>query len=558
MEVLYCAMLQSLRIRNLAVIEDLTWELESGLNVLTGETGAGKSILIDAFNLILGERADKGMIRDGSTECSVEGVLADCNFTRSFLEQQGISAEGDELLLKRVFYSEKSGKQWINGSPVTLQMLKKLGDLLVDMHGPHDHQSLLSIDEQLKALDAYSGADSALVTYREQYQEWQKTLTALEDLQQTDSGQLAQRLDFLEYQIAEIENADLKPEEEDELEASFDRATHQQRILEVHSECQSILSDAQGSVLEQLAAVQRLLEEWQGMDPQAETFREQNEGLISQINEMLREMEGLSSGQDLDAGQLQELEARLDLIQGLKRKFGNTVEAVLEAGNTMRQERDELSGREGRVAELLSNAESLEHHLNKCARELTAIRKKAAPKLAGAITRQLRFLGFAKSEFEVRIIASDKLTSRGKDQCEFFFSPNPGEKARPLKAVASSGEMARVMLAVKSVLAAEDRVPILIFDEVDANVGGETAVAVGKRLRDLAGNHQVMCITHLPQVAAAGNVHFRVEKSVQKGRTRTQLDRLEGGDREDELSRMLGGKSASAKELAKNLIAEHV
>jgi len=174
-------MLQSLRIRNLAVVEDLTWELEAGLNVLTGETGAGKSILIDAFNLILGERADKGMIRDGSIECSVEGVLVNCGFTQRFLEEQGITSEGEELLLKRIFYPEKAGKQWINGSPVTLQMLKKLGDLLVDMHGPHDHQSLLSTDEQLKALDAYSGTDQKLSVYREQYQEWKKTLQSLDD-----------------------------------------------------------------------------------------------------------------------------------------------------------------------------------------------------------------------------------------------------------------------------------------------------------------------------------------------------------------------------------------
>ncbi|MEM6883590.1 MAG: DNA repair protein RecN [Verrucomicrobiota bacterium] len=547
-----------MRIRNLAVIEDLSWELESGLNVLTGETGAGKSILIDAFNLILGERADKGMIRDGSAECSVEGVLADCGFTESFLEEQGIKPEGDELLLKRVFYPEKAGKQWINGSPVTLQMLKKLGDLLVDMHGPHDHQSLLSVDEQLKALDAYSGADQKLAAYRETYLEWKQNLQALDGLQQTDTGQLAQRVDFLEYQIAEIENAELKADEEETLEASFDRATHQQRILEVHSECQSLFSDADGSILEQLAAVQRLLEEWQGMDSKAEAFRETNEGLISQINEMLRDMEGLSASEELDTGQLHEMEARLDLIKGLKRKFGHTVEAVLEECESMRQERDELSGREGRVGELQAAAALLEKDLEKQAKELSKVRKKAVPKLAQAITEQLRFLGFAKSEFEVQLTACESLASKGKDRCEFFFSPNPGQKSRPLKAVASSGEMARVMLAVKSVLAAEDQVPILIFDEVDANVGGETAVAVGKRLRDLAANHQVMCITHLPQVAAAGNVHFRVEKSVTKGMTHTQLKQLEGAEREDELSRMLGGKSESAKELAKNLIAEHV
>jgi DNA repair protein RecN (Recombination protein N) len=487
----------------------------------------------------------------------VEGVLADCDFVHELLEDQGISNQEGELLLKRIFYPEKPGKQWVNGSPVTLQMLKQLGDLLVDMHGPHDHQSLLSVDEQLKALDAYAGEEKNLAAYRNQYQVWRQTRQQLEALTQTDSGQLAQRLDFLEYQITEIENANLQPGEETELEESFSRATHQQRIVEVSTQCQALLSEEDGAVLEQLAAVQRLLSEWEGMDSRAGACREQNEGLVSQLTEMLRDMEHLCEQSDMEPGQLMELEARLDLINGLKRKFGRTVEAVLEACEEMRVERDDLAGREGNIAELEQSCQSLESELEKSALKLSKARKKAAPQLAKAITDQLRFLGFAKSEFDIRVEASESLHTKGKDRCEFFFSPNPGQKARPLKAVASSGEMARVMLAVKSVLAAEDQVPILIFDEVDANVGGETAVAVGKRLRDLAANHQVMCITHLPQVAAAGHVHFRVEKSVKNGQTHTRLNQLAGEEREMELSRMLGGQSDSAKELARNLIQTH-
>jgi DNA repair protein RecN (Recombination protein N) len=550
-------MLQSLRIRNLAVVEDLSWELESGLNILTGETGAGKSILIDAFNLLLGERSDKGMIRDGAEECVVEGLLVGCAQVNGFLEESGVDAGDDgELLLKRAFHKSKSGKQWVNGSPVTLQILKKLGDALVDLHGPHDHQSLLSVEEQLKALDAFAGQEELRRELGAEFRKWQTTLTALEECRQTDAGALVQRLDFLNYQIEEIETADLKPGEEEELEAEFDRATHQQRILEVFSECQGLLSEGETNVLDQMAQVQRLLTEWERMDPAASTFRETNEGLVSQIGELLRDMEDQSERTETDPERLAELESRLDLIKTLKRKYGSTLEAILEAAETMRQERDDLSGREGRIQELEAEAEAARKRCEDISAKLTKVRKKEAPKLAQSITDQLQFLGFAQAHFEVRLEAREEMRAAGNDRCEFFFAPNPGESPRPLKAVASSGEMARVMLAVKTVLAATDQVPILIFDEVDANVGGETAVAVGKRLRELAGSHQVLCITHLPQVAAAGHVHYRVEKLVEGGRTQARLTELVKDDRLDELSRMLGGKSDSAKKLARTLLEE--
>lgn len=550
-------MLQSLRIRNLAVVEDLSWELEPGLNILTGETGAGKSILIDAFNLLLGERSDKGMIRDGAEECVVEGMLVDCDHVRPLLEENGVEAgEEGELLLKRAFHQSKPGKQWVNGSPVTLQILKKLGDVLVDLHGPHDHQSLLSVEEQLKALDAFAGLGEQRAALGVEYRRWQQTRAELEDCRQTDSGEVVQRLDFLNYQIEEIETADLKPGEEEELEVEFDRATHQQRILEVFSQCQTFLSEGESNVLDQMAQVQRLLTEWENMDPEAGNFRETNEGLVSQLNELLRDMEHQSERTETDPERLAELEARLDQIKSLKRKYGSTLEAVLAAADTMRQERDDLSGREGKIQELEAEAEAREKQCKELSAQLSRARKKAAPKLAGAITEQLQFLGFAQAFFEVRLEAREDMRASGTDRGEFFFAPNPGESPRPLKAVASSGEMARVMLAVKTVLAATDQVPILIFDEVDANVGGETAVAVGKRLRELAGNHQVLCITHLPQVAAAGHVHFRVEKSIEGGRTQAHLAELSKEDRLDELSRMLGGKSDSAKKLARTLLKE--
>jgi len=550
-------MLTSLRIRHLAVVEDLGWELEYGLNILTGETGAGKSILIDAFELLLGERADRGMIRDGEDSCTVEGLIQAAQICDGFLEDNGIDVpEEGELLIKRIFYRDKNGKQWINGSPVTLQILKGLGDLLVDMHGPHDHQSLLSVEKQLEALDEFGGSSQHAAAYRKTYRSWQKATEELESMKQLDSGGLEQRLDFLNHQIGEIESAELNLEEEQALEEDFERASHQQRILEVYQHCMTILSEGEGSVLDQLARVQRLLEEWENMDPGAGAFRETNEGLVATVNELLRELEHLSSRAEMDSGRLAELENRLDLVKSLKRKYGGDIEVVLEKCAAMIREREDLGSLEQTVAELEAQAETLRVLCLEQAATVSRNRKKAAPKLAKAITDQLRELGFNQSTFEVRLDQREEPGVRGMDDCEFFFAPNPGEGIRPLRTIASSGEMARVMLAVKTVLAAADQVPILVFDEVDANVGGETAVSVGKRLRELAGSHQVLCITHLPQVAAAGHAHYRVEKQVEAGRTRAVLNRLSEDEREEELARMLGGKTDSARKLARSLLNE--
>ncbi|MGF1678240.1 MAG: DNA repair protein RecN [Candidatus Methylacidiphilales bacterium] len=551
-------MLQSLRIRQLAVIDDLLWELEPGLNVLTGETGAGKSILIDAFNLLLGERADKTLIRDGSAECSVEGLLTGCDFLRPMLEEAGVDpGEGGELLLKRTFHTDKPGRQWINGSPVTLQILKDLGTHLVDMHGPHDHQLLLHNDEQLKALDAFANlaepvraCQSAHRILRQLKEEWNSLRT-------TDAGQLDQRLDFLRYQIDEIEKAGLKAGEEEELELLYDRASNEQHILELLGQCQTLINEGESPIMEQLAVLQRLLCEWERVDPTAAEWRELNESMVRQLGEMLRGLDQLGARAELDPARLKEVEARLDVIKSLKRKFGPSLDDVLATADRFQKEFDTLSGRDQRLAELDQELSRARQELDTCAAALSKARAAAAPKLARAITEQLRFLGFAQSHFEIILSTLDEPGAKGSDFCEYHFAPNPGEKPRPLKAVASSGEMARVMLAVKSVLASADRVPILIFDEVDANVGGETAVAVGRRLRDLAADHQVLCITHLPQVAAAGHVHYRVEKSVVAGRTSTRLQNLDSKDREEELARMLGGQSTSARGLARTLLKDH-
>jgi DNA repair protein RecN (Recombination protein N) len=550
-------MLASLRIRNLALMEDLSWELGPGLNILTGETGAGKSILIDAFNLLLGERADRTMIRDGAAECVVEGMVQAPERVAGVLAELGLEAgEGGELLLKRSFSTAGQNRQFINGSPVTLAMLKRLGDHLVDLHGPHDHQSLLSTEPQLTALDAFGRLEEEVGAVRAAWDRLRRAREQLEELRGGSGGDMAQRLDFLAHQIAEIEQAAPQAGEDAEVDAAYRAASHAQRIAELAGGAVNALAEAEGSVLEVLARVQKSLQEWQAFDPAAESLAGANAGIVAQVRELQADIQARAEAVDLDPRRLAELEQRLNTLQLLKRKYGGTLEAVRERLESLRAEH-------GRLAHFGENEVALEEEIRAAqaafeaaAAVLGQARARCAPKLAAAVSKQLKALGFKQSEFGIELAPKAMAGPRGTDGVEFQFAPNPGEAARPLRAIASSGEMARVMLALKSVLAERDEVPILIFDEVDANVGGETAVAVGERLRALARSHQVLCITHLPQVAAAGHRHFRVEKKVVKGRTVAQLDELGSAARLDELGRMLGGANASARKLAGELL-EH-
>jgi len=548
-------MLLTLRIRNLALIEDLTWELGPGFNILTGETGAGKSILIDAFNLLLGERADRTMIRDGAQECAVEGMVQVPKAVLQRIGEMGLDAgETGELLLKRSFSQQGQNRQSVNGSPVTLQMLKQMGDLLVDLHGPHDHQSLLSKDQQIRALDAAGPYGPSLVKVQEAWAALQSLKVEIEALESSAQGDVTRRLDFLQHQIQEIELANPKPGEDQQIEQEYRVATHAQRIMELASGVAGVISEGEGNVLELLARSQRLLHEWESLDPSASNLAAQNTGIVGQLQELQRDIETRMRSVDLDSGRLGELEARLNLLQTLKRKYGPDVEAILAQRDEMARERDQLANLEENRAGLRKKLAAAETALGAVAKVLSKERKDYAPKLALAVSKQLKFLGFKQSQFEIKVEPRTEPNSRGLDEVDFVFAPNPGESARPLRSIASSGEMARVMLALKSVLAEQDGIPILIFDEIDANVGGETALAVGERLRKLADGHQVLCITHLPQVAAAGHRHFRVEKKTSKGRTTTQLADLDNGERKEELGRMFGGANASALKLAGELL----
>ncbi len=554
-------MLVSLRIRNLALIEDLTWELGPGFNTLTGETGAGKSILIDALSLLLGERADKSLIRTGADSCAVEAELelhdeARLKEVNRALEEIGAEpCDGATLLLKRTVSAVGANRQFINGSPVPLQGLKGVGDLLVDVHGPHDHQSLLATEKQAELLDAYgkleplrAACGAAARTVREIEQE----RAALE----MSESEREQRLSILQHQVREIGEAQLKPGDDEKIENDYRAASHSQNILEQAATITTLLNESENSVLIQLAQVERALTTWQRMDVSIGEAEEINRQAITNLQELLATVQDRAERVDLDPAQLRHLEDRLNLVQSLKRKYGGTVENVLAFAEKAGAQLTALESRAEFLATLSAREKTARNALEKAAAELSKARRKITGPLGEKITHELRALGFNKALFQVELAALPHPGASGGDHVEFIFAPNPGEAARPLRTIASSGEMARVMLAVKTTLAEVDEIPILIFDEVDANVGGETAAQVGKKLRGLGRSHQVLCITHLPQVAAQGQSHFAVEKKVKQNRTLTELTKLEGASRQKELARMLGGQTDAALALAKSLLVE--
>jgi DNA repair protein RecN (Recombination protein N) len=554
-------MLVSLRIRNLALIDDLTWELGPGFNTLTGETGAGKSILIDALNLLLGERADKTLIRTGAEACTVEAELELRDDTAAKeingqLEESGAEpCEGRALLLKRTVSATGTNRQFINGSPVPLQALKSLGDRLVDVHGPHDHQSLLANDKQAGLLDAYGKLDTLRAACGKAHRELREIEQERASLEMSEAERET-RLSLLQHQVGEIDGAKMLPGEDARLENEYRAASHGQTIVEQARIIAGLLGESDGSVLTQLAQVERALNAWQRLDDTIGETEALNRTAIAQLTELLEAVQVRAERVDLNPEQLRQLEDRLNLIQSLKRKYGGSVEATLAFGEKAASQLAALEGRGESLAMLARREKIARQELDAAAVKLSAARRKAAKPLAEKIAQELRGLGFKKASFAIEINAAPQAGATGADHVEFIFAPNLGEAARPLRAIASSGEMARVMLAVKTTLAEVDEVPILIFDEVDANVGGETAGQVGRKLRSLGRSHQVLCITHLPQVAAQGARHFAVEKKTKQGRTLTELTPLAGAAREQELARMLGGQTEAARALARTLLAE--
>jgi DNA repair protein RecN (Recombination protein N) len=591
-------MLTTLRIKNFALVSDLTLELQSGCNVITGETGAGKSIIIGALNLVLGERADRTLIRSGEESCAVEAVFdvsgmgissserrsPDRQVSRAseragretvapsllgkFLEDNGLEpCEENQLLLKRIFTAGGTNRQFVNGSPTTLNILAAIGEWLVDIHGPHDHQSLLHPARQLAILDAFGGLEKEREAFGELVRR-RDTLLNEKSALIVDEKTYTQQLDLLRFQVREITGAHLRPEEEKSVEEEFNRAGNAAKLLQLSQAALDALSENENSLFKQAGAIGRTLQELQRVDASAANLAGLHSQAAGSLRELQAELSRYAEKVDVDPARLAELEERLNLIHSLKRKYGATLAEVIAFGDGAKQKLAQLESRDAELSRLNAALEKLDAELLSAGKKLSAARRKVIPQLAKAVGKQLEDLGFKQSEFDVAITtvrwgeAPDEpargdarpTNLSGFDEIEFQFAPNPGEPAKPLRAIASSGEMARVMLALKTVLAAEDEIPVLIFDEVDANIGGETANAVGEKMKQIAAKRQVLCITHLPQVAAPADAHYVVTKQVKNGRTISEIELLGKKERVTELARMLGGQSDAARRHAEALL----
>lgn len=551
------ATLASLRIRNLALVEDLLWEPSSGCVAVTGETGAGKSIILGAIKLLLGERADKSLVRSGAEACSVDGAfsLPPESPIHALLEAVGIEpCEGGSLIIRRSITLAGGGKQFANGSPCTLALLREIGDRLVDLHGPHDHQSLFSRDQQMLLLDAFANASPLRQTFVAARKEWMQLDTEKKRLTE-DAAALAREADLLEHQVHEIESASLDPAEEEPLLARQKASANGHRLATICEQMQALTGESEDSVSARLTELTRLAREMQRLDPMASKLSEEAASLFESAQDFSRSVERYATALEADPAQLESIEARLDLLQALKRKYGATVEEVIAFGTVASDRLATIRAREERGAGLDAEIERAEAALQKASKKLSHARTTSAPALAKLIKKHLADLGFARAGFSLAFEPLPEPGPNGAEQIEFLFAPNPGEPERPLRAIASSGEISRVMLALKTSLAAQDSIPILIFDEIDANVGGEIGAKIGAKMKELGASHQVFCITHLPPVAAAAGTHFVVVKDTSGNRTTTSLLETRDGEREREIARMLGGKADSALAHARALLA---
>jgi DNA repair protein RecN (Recombination protein N) len=547
-------MLTLLKIRNLALVHELAWELGSGLIGVTGETGAGKSVIVGALKLVLGERADKSLIRTGEDSCSVEAVfeLADPSEINAILEDGGLAPCDDTQLIVRRVIGVSANRQFVNDSPVTLALLKKIGEHLVDLHGPHDHQSLLSTDRQLSMLDAYAGAEDSLSAYRSAYRVWREKTAELDDIRHAENAG-EQELELLRYQLEEINNANLKPEDETDLEDRWRRASNSSRLLESASAAASALNGEEG-ILEKLGEIQRLIRDLQKLDPSIAERTGSLETATLELQDLEATLADYVGELEIDPAEAASLEERVNLVETLKRKYGPSIGDVLARRDAAASRLDNIENRTEKLEALEKELAESRVAVETAAKALTSSRKKAAPKLAKEISSQLKDLGFKQSSFEAPLFPLSEPGPQGLESVDFQFGPNPGEPLLPLRQIASSGEISRVMLAVKSALADQDSTPLMVFDEIDANVGGEIARAVGRKMAVLGARHQVVAITHFPQVAAIAAHHFVVEKEVSGGRTRSRLHEVIGEARVQELVRMLGGGGEQARAMAVSLL----
>ena len=531
-------MLRFLHISHLAVIDSAKVEFGPGLTVLTGETGAGKSILVGAVGLLVGGRASAELVRTGEETAAVQAVFE--------------TPDGREVIVRREVSAQGRSRAFVDGALVTSAALRDAAGSLVDLHGQHEHQVLLDPTVHLDLLDEYAGLTASREAVAAAFRDWQQIRDERARLAATEQ-QKSSRAEFLTFQLTDIDKAAPQPGEDDELATTRQVLANADRLQRLSDEAYAALYEGDQAALPALASVWKKVGELSALDPRFAPYVEARDAVKSQLEDLAFFLRSYSQSIDASPARLQEIEDRLALLERLKRKHGPALADVIARRDQLRRELHDIEHATERAAELDAALERVRAAYERVAGALSARRRTAAQEFARAIEKALADLAMAKTRCEVRFADAPGdagWTERGVDEAEFYISPNPGEELRPLARIASGGELSRIMLALKTLASTDAPGKTLIFDEVDAGIGGAVADVVGGRLRALGDRFQVLCITHLPQIAAYGSAHFRIEKGVKAGRTSTTVSALEGPDRQGEIARMISGADVSAAVLA--------
>jgi DNA repair protein RecN (Recombination protein N) len=558
-------LLVELRVKNLGIIEDMNWRLGEGLNVITGETGAGKSLVIDAVELLLAGKADEEVIRHGADQAQIEGVFSlpkkeNLASLRALLAEKELAADEDTLVIDCQLRRQSPDIIRVNGHAVTKAFLRQLGSLLVDIHGQSQHLSLFDIQSHLDFLDAYAHTMELRQDFSAKAKELNKVEQELKALEK-DEQERARREEFLRFQLEEISRAQLKEGEETELERERDILASAEKLKTVSYEAYRALCEEEpgqaAPALDRLNEAAQAIKKLAEIDPSLKEQLDFLEESIEGLTETARSLRAYSDNLEYDPNRLEEIESRLELIRSLKRKYGQSISEVLAYQTKAQKELDVVAGSEERSAQLKETAAALKEGMGQMAQRLSGERTKAAAKLTGEVKRELNELNMPQVEFQVSLSrekdedgiplpdGSYAFTNEGVDRVEFMASTNPGEPLKPLAKIASTGELSRFTLALKEALTEADHIPVLIFDEIDIGVGGRSGEIIGRKLSSLARNHQVVCVTHLPQIAAFADAHFSVHKELAGERTLSMLESLEDEARLKELAIMLAGAQYS-------------
>ena len=535
-------MLVNLHISNIALIDELDIDFSEGLNILTGETGAGKSIIVGSIGIGLGGRFDQSLLRDPSRDGMVELLFNVDSVMEDKLKALDITADQGEVLISRRLTGGRTVNR-INNSTVTVSLLKEVSGLLLNLHAQHEQRTLLKPEMHLELLDS---SDAALIPLKEEvarlYAEHKEVQDRLADMQ-TDEAERAKKLDFLSYEIKEIEDARLRPGEDEELEARYRRGTNQRGIAEVTGEVYNITGyDSDRSAGNMLSRAVREIQSLTRLDESASELSDMLSEIDSLLSDFNRQLSDYMSDSEFSEEELREVEERLNLINSLKVKYGRTFEEICDTLIELKKEAEELESFDETLAELNKKEQELDKKLTAAADKLSKARKKSADKLCKDISSSMADLNFNKVDFTMQFEELPKASRNGRDKAVFYISTNVGEKAGPLNEIASGGELSRVLLAMKSAISEKGGTPTLIFDEIDSGISGVTAQKVGKMMKKLSGSHQIIAITHLPQIAAEADSAFLIEKTTREGRTYTNIRALADEERVTELARLLGGE----------------